>query len=424
MFQKLVDQLKAHGSLPEDLTYEEARAVLEKDNARAKRQLAARDDAGAEILYFLASEKDAEIRTLVAENPATPRQADVVLADDEDDEVRVGLASKIGRLLPDLTAEENTKIRELTIATLEKLASDQLPRVRKLVAEEIKRADTVPLHIVRELARDAELSVCGPILQYSPLLNDEDLLEIIASSRVTGALERIAQRGEVSEAVADAVVATLDIPAVAALLANKNAQIREDTLDQIVHQAESVDAWHEPLVMRPDLSVRAVRRIAGFVAYSLIEGLAGRHDLDAQTEAYLKRRMRVRIETDIPEPEELGESDAGQLLEEAKKRGALNADFVLEAVDAGEREVAVKALADLAGYQPELVNRILRASSAKAVTALAWKAGLSMRGALKLQASLAKIPPKEQLPAKDGVDFPLDEDEMTWHLAYFEGGKA
>ncbi|MEM9121969.1 MAG: DUF2336 domain-containing protein [Pseudomonadota bacterium] len=422
MFKKLVEKIVAPGRspLPEILSYEEARKALEDNNLATRRELSAREDVEPEILYFLAGDTSAEIRGQVAANPTTPRHADALLAGDSEDGVREELARKIGRLIPDLSDEENSKIRELTIETLEKLANDHLPRIRQLVADEIKHNENVPLHIVRRLAKDAELIVCGPILEYSPLLSDEDLLEIIASGRVTGALEHIAKRGSLSETVSDAVVATLDIPAVAALLNNANAQIREDTLDQIIDNAEAVEAWHEPLVMRPDLSVRAIRRIAGFVASSLVSELARRHELDAATENLIKRKVRLRIDEAGFEDHESADPTAAAEVEAAAAEGRLNADFVAEAIEAGNRALTVSAIARLAGYPEDRVNRILRSSSPKGVVSLAWKAGLPMRNALPLQSGIAKLKPSDILQARDGVDYPMTEDEMTWHLTYFE----
>jgi len=79
----------------------------------------------------------------------------------------------------------------------------------------------------------------------------------------------------------------------------------------------------------------------------------------------------------------------------------------------------VRALSVLAKTEPSLVRRILEAQSAKAVTALVWRAGLSMRVAFKLQTQVLRLKGDELLPARGGLDFPLPEDEMTWHLRYF-----
>jgi hypothetical protein len=43
-----------------------------------------------------------------------------------------------------------------------------------------------------------------------------------------------------------------------------------------------------------------------------------------------------------------------------------------------------------------------------------------MRTAFKIQTLLLKLHSDELLPARAGVNFPLSEDEMRWHLGYFD----
>ena len=69
-------------------------------------------------------------------------------------------------------------------------------------------------------------------------------------------------------------------------------------------------------------------------------------------------------------------------------------------------------------------RKILASRSAKAVTALCWQAGLSMRVAFKIQSAVAKLRADELLPARAGVAYPLTEKEMQWHLSYFGLAKS
>ncbi|MBU6474149.1 MAG: hypothetical protein KGQ94_15970, partial [Alphaproteobacteria bacterium] len=55
--------------------------------------------------------------------------------------VRSELIRKIGRLLADLPPDELDTLSAFTVATLERLANDELPRVRSLLAEEIRWGD-------------------------------------------------------------------------------------------------------------------------------------------------------------------------------------------------------------------------------------------------------------------------------------------
>jgi uncharacterized protein (DUF2336 family) len=406
-------------ALPEQLSYDGARAVLESNKRRLEQELAARTDAEPEMLYYLAERGAISARRKVAANPATPAAANRLLAEDVDPEVRAELAQKIGRLLPDLLAPERERVCELTLETLRRLASDQLVRVRKILAAEIKSHPCVPRDVVLTLASDVEETVSVPILEYSPLLSDADLLEIIASARAQNALAAIARRRGVSERVSELIVASLDVTAVAALLSNPNASIRENTMGRIIDHAEAIEAWQGPLVARSDLSMRALRRIAGFVGVSLLRQLTERHGLDGETVQYFKRCLRLRLEHD-DETAETKEDKARAEVTGARERGQLDERYVEEAVEAGQRDVVIESLALLAQAPRPIIEKIFSSRSAKAITALTWKAGLAMRIAFKIQTMLLKLHVDELLPARAGVAFPLSEEEMRWHLSYFE----
>ncbi len=171
-----------------------------------------------------------------------------------------------------------------------------MTRVRAILAEEIKHSADVPKFIVSTLARDLESLVAAPVLEYSPLLSDTDLMEIIAAAKAEEVLAAIARRKPLDPKVADAIVSSLDIPAIAALLANPDARIREKTLDELAAQAEKVQAWHEPISLRTDLSRRAIWRIASFVGSSLIEQLVARYGLDEDIGHHLNKELRARLQ--------------------------------------------------------------------------------------------------------------------------------
>jgi uncharacterized protein (DUF2336 family) len=415
----LFKRLFGSKELPEDLSYSEARAVLESRKGQLERELASRFDAEPEMLYYLAERGEALTRRHVAANPATPAAANRILAEDVDGEVRAELAQKIGRLLPDLLASERERVCEITLETLQKLATDQLPRVRAILAENVKTLDCVPKPVIDALAHDAEETVSVPILEYSPLLSDSDLLEIVASARARNALAAVARRRGLSEEVSDAIVASLDTGAVAALLSNPNAHVREGTFEKIIERAQSIKSWHAPLAMRSDLSLRALRRVAGFVAASLIEQIAARHDLDEETRSHLKRSLRARVEKDAAEAASTDEDKIHAQAMRAKDSGELDESFVESAMEVGNRDLVIESFAVLVGMPRSTIEKVFASRSSKAITALAWKAGLSMRVAFKIQTAIGKLHADELLPARAGVAFPLSEDEMRWHLSYF-----
>ncbi len=402
-------------------SYEAAKAILTEGDVAARRELASHEDIEPEILYYLASDEAPEVRRAVAENEGTPLQADVILAEDPDDRVRIELAHKIGRLVPDISADERDRLSKMTIQVLEILARDQLAEVRAIVAEEIKRATNIPRRLVRRLAEDAELAVSAPVLEYSPLLGDTDLLEIISRGLEGGALAAISRRRNLSESVADAVVATNNIEAVAALLGNKSARISDRTIDMIAVEAEGVTQWHAPLVDRGNLPIRTVRRIASFVSASLFEQLVERSNLPPEVADELRAKVRKRIDEGALGEEHRSRIEAMERAERLHREGRLDERVLIEAIDANDHDFVRQALALMAGLPSEVVARMLRAGSAKAVTALAWKAGLSMRTAVKLQRTVAGIQPRAILRAREGTRYPLSRSDLEWQLEFFAG---
>jgi uncharacterized protein (DUF2336 family) len=410
----------AHIAPVPPLNREQALAALEQRSQIAQHELAGRTDAGGEVLHYLAENGAPATRRAVAANNAALPRTNRHLADDADDEVRCELARKIARLMPGLSDEESAHVRALTIETLERLAKDQAAHVRAVLAEEIKSSDCIPKFIVLTLARDVENLVAAPILEYSPLLSDTDLLEIIAAAKAEEVLGAIARRKPVSPDVAQAIVSSLDIPAIASLLANPDAAIREKTLDALAAQAEKIQSWQVPLVLRADLSKRAIRRIASFVGSSLIEQLVARYGLDEEIGQRLNKELRVRLQEERTPDAASGPDLAVREVAAARAAGRLDEGFVDQAAQAGQRDVVVLALSALASVPEAKVRKIFEARQAKPVTALVWRAGLSMRLAFKIQSFVMRLPTAELLPARAGVHFPMSEDEMRWHLGYFD----
>jgi len=410
---------------PQPLAYEDARDQARHGDPRVRATLAARPDVRPEILYYLAGDNSADVRRAIAANPAAPVHAGALLARDSEIGVRAALAEKLGRLFPDLSADERESVRLVLIETLETLARDEARRVRAILAEALKDIANAPANVIGWLARDRALEVAAPVLEFSPLLAEDDLIAVIADAPIPGALAAIARRGAVSTRIADAIVAAEDREAVMALLDNPSAQIREETLDRLIERSRDVLDWQPPLVRRPTLSSAAAAKLASFVADSLLAMLRARGDLDVETLAAVEKAVTVRLASpgDANPAERFGEPAGPTGAARARAlsdRGALDEKTLTEALADGDQACVAEGLALLADVPAATVARIRAARSAKGVTAIAWKAGLSMRFAIRLQARFAGVAPGEILNARDGVDYPMGDDEMAWMLEFFK----
>ncbi len=416
-----------------DPDYEETKRLARDPDAAVRAELAARDDVRPEILYYLAEDAAAEVRRKVATNVATPVQADMLLVRDRDADVRADLAAKLASVLPGLPQGRLEALRAQIEDMLDTLARDEAVRVRAAIADTLKDVPTAPPALIKLLAHDIEDAVASPVLRFSSLLTEEDLAELVAHHRERDALSAIAARDGIGETVADAIVATGRDGAVAALLANRSAQIREETLDLIVERAPAQPSWHAPLVERPALPARAIRKISSFIADALLKVLERRPDLDTETRTALAGAVRQRREAaeakpeakpaETPKPAEAPKPAAGPVaIEEEVRRlakaGQLDEEVVSDRLLVGDRLFVRLALAELAKVKPDVVDRILLARSPKGVVSLAWRAGVGMRCAVQLQMRMGGIAPKQLLQPRAGA-WPLTPQEMSWHLEFF-----
>lgn len=421
LLQRVFDRV-ARGA---PIDYEESKRLTASADPADRRRVASRPEIRPEVLYYLAADPDPGVRSAIAANDATPVQADLLLVRDRDEEVRGAMARKIARLAPGLTAAETDRLRRITFETLEILARDQAVRIRRILAETLQSMPDAPVAIVRQLARDEAIEVAGPILRFSPLLGSDDLLDIIAAGAASAALVAIADREGLGTDVAEAVAATDDDAAVAVLLANGSVQLREETIDRLAEEAANHPRWHRPLVARPRLSDRAIRRLAQFVAADLLARLTARSDLDPRTAEHLERVVMARLDGSggdrgdargaaAADPDEAALARARQ----AQACGTLDASFVLDAAGQ-DRRLAAAGLALLAGVPLAVVDQILTAGSAKGAAALAWKAGLDATAAVQIQLRLARIPPASVLRASADGRYPLAPAALQWQIEFF-----
>lgn len=401
-------------------TYENAKQIAASGSVAERQALATHDTLEPELLYFLAEDVAPEVRQEVAKNEGAPLQADQILAHDAIVEVRSELAYKIGRLIPTLTEDENSRLTEMALSVLETLANDELPEVRAIISQEVKSLNNVPQSLIKKLAEDAEIIVSAPILEYSPLLSEIELVQIIASGIQGGALNAVARRAGISEDISAAIVDRSDRKAMIELLKNQTAKISEKVMQVIGMNAPDETEMHRPLVERSNLSVPTMKRIATFVSAALVETLISRNHLPEEFTKSLLQTVRDRIASgDLKETIENKESpeDKAQRLFDA---GKLGDSTIKNAIEKGETSFIPPALSLLSNIDIEIVKRILMGDSGKGIISLAWKSGLSMEIAERIEKRVAQVPKRSMVVTPADGSFPLSDNDMEWYLAYFD----
>ena len=152
------------------------------------------------------------------------------------------------------------------------LLDDPSPLVRRALAEAFAGAADAPRVVVDALAAD-QVDVALPILIHSPLLHEEDLVDIIATGH-TEIQVAVASRESVERGLAAAIAEVGGAEACLALLENCSAEIATFSLERMIDRFGHLAPIRENLPLRDDLSMamrqallsKLSQTLAGFVA--------------------------------------------------------------------------------------------------------------------------------------------------------------
>ena len=153
-------------------------------------------------------------------------------------------------------------------------------RVREILARQLCRAHSIPRQIVLSLARDVD-SVASPILEYSPLLTDDDLIQILGGASVDKQIA-VARRPGVGWKVGDVMAEICDANALARLLENRTADVSEQALLLTLRRFPSHKTLHALMIGRPALPEVVSQRMNALASPELRQRLLARHRLPAQ----------------------------------------------------------------------------------------------------------------------------------------------
>lgn len=188
----------------------------------------------------------------------------------------------------------------------------------------------------------------------------------IARNTTSAAVTRsvVAVRQRLGGAVAEAIAASADRPAIGMLLLDASVAIREATLDRLIEAAAAEPAWQV---------ARARRR-------ALPQGLA----------AALRARMAERLTA-----------------------------AALEAAHSGDRAALAGMLAAASGIVPDRIEAAIAMRSPRVIAALCWRAGWHAATAEAVQAAFGVEPARVVRCNAEG-GWTLSPAELQWQVQMLE----
>lgn len=281
--------------------------------------------------------------------------------------------------------------REIALDIIEILARDVEQSVRQALSDHIKHCPFLPPRIARALAADIE-SVALPMIRYSSVLGEDDLMAIIGEGAPTKLLA-VGARSGLTPALSQALVETGNRAAVLRLLENHTARIAEKTYHTVIDRYADDDQVQELMVDRPALPLSVTARLIEVVSGALRQRLMARHDFPAElaTELATQARDRALIGVLAVEP---NAQAVEEVTGEIREGEGVPAMLLLRALCSGEFRVFELALARLAGTSAGRTRQIVADPAGSTFAWLYRKAGLpdelfhAFRAALEVRSGM------------------------------------
>lgn len=186
------------------------------------------------------------------------------LAGDSAPEAKQELCGIVSDLL-----ESNSKPaeKELIADILISLIRQAERDLKTALSDRLSMMEDVPLRLVLRLAEE-DIGVAGPILRYSKVLNDLDLIYLI-QSHDSPYWQAIAGREGLSEPVSEKLAETRDLKTAKVLAENVTAHLNATAQDILTEVAISDYDVANSLLHRSELPVEIARRLYQYVAADL-----------------------------------------------------------------------------------------------------------------------------------------------------------
>jgi uncharacterized protein (DUF2336 family) len=268
-------------------------------------------------------------------------------------ETTAKIAAQYDRKFPRMTTAE----RKLAEEIFRQLANDAAVLVREALAANLKTTPDLPHDLAVALARDVD-SVSLPVLKYSEVLTDDDLIEIVRGENAAAKQVAIAQRAKVSVAVADALIDTGNETAVARLVANEGAELTEAALGRVLTDYNASEAVAESISRRPSLPPAISEHLVSAMAKKLESYLVSKHDLPADAAANLILQTRERATVSLLSRNATG-GDLEELVFQIHVNGRLTPTLIIRALCVGDMAFFEAAMARLAGVPLKNARKLI-----------------------------------------------------------------
>lgn len=211
--------------------------------------------------------------------------------------------------------------RDFFSELMEELAFSLETKVREELARKIAAEAHMPHGLIVRLAND-EIPVARPVLESSPVLTDDDLVDI-SRNQSQEHLLAITRRDEVSFRLSTVLAERGDQGVVSSMMRNPNAKLSAETMKLVMDRGEASQSSQSELIRRSDIPQEVLFDLLKNASANIKREIE--HKLTATDQTYLEEV----VDTLKSEFDTSRQSLAKQRVEALMRRNALNETAIL-----------------------------------------------------------------------------------------------
>ncbi|MEO1406956.1 MAG: DUF2336 domain-containing protein [Pseudomonadota bacterium] len=286
-------------------------------------------------------------------------------------EERASVAHRLCRRIAFDVLSDEEQIHASEIMAI--LASDMAELVRRTLSVTLRNSPRLPRDLAMKLAQDVE-TVALPILEESPSLTEDDLIELALS--VTAAKQAaIAARPRVPESVTEVLTEHGVVEAARVLASNEGAEWTDAAFANSVQRFGTDEDFQDALVRRDHIPMHIAEKLVSLVSGSIFDMLVNRHELPAQVAIDLAAGARERATIDLVE--QAGRTqDLERFSQQLNLNGRLSHSLIIRSLCMGHMSFVEHALAELSGVPYNRVWLMIHDAGPLGLQAVFDRAGL------------------------------------------------
>ena len=259
-------------------------------------------------------------------------------------DARAAAAHKLCRHLGRESLDDDGRIQAHEILRI--MAGDAAELVRRALAVTLCESPLVPHDVALKLARDVE-SIALPMLSFSPMFTDADLVDILRTGDGVRQVA-IASRPKLSEKVTSAIVEHGGERAVQTACANDNARFSERTLQTVIERFAKSEAVLAAVAYRRVLPLSVTEKLIAVAGDALKDHLISHHALPPELALEIALGSRERATIDLVD--QAGRApDVRGFVGHLQQAERLTPSLMLRALVQGHMSFFEWALAELSG---------------------------------------------------------------------------